>query len=960
MVQAAAADDAEIGGFDVFISYDHELARREADDLAPRLADGLRQRGFTVWVDRDLLASKWENQILKAARAAKRIVTLETERYFTRIWCLREFHIGVEEGTLARFQLEPCAPPPDLAERGGKFQAIDARGAGSRLAALVAEKLGIAPSQEPPRAARMVTRKADISALPKTARLIGRRRERDALRAAWRDGDCNIVALHAVGGAGKSAILHDFAEWLLDQGTATRVYAWSAYSQGTNAASGRDVETFITAALKFFGGDPSGLGSVAQAEALADIMAEERSALLLDGLEPLQSPPHVNRGRLTSKALTKLIKRLADLNGGLAALTSRQSFEELETRAARVLDIPLARLDEPDAVDLLKFLGARGRPRDFQAAVREVDGHALSVALVGNYVAATAGGDLAARRDLKFDALGALEDFDEADPTARFAARANKIAEGYLERLQDLEGAAGGGAPEHALLHILGLFDRPADGAAVRRLLAGPAIPGLTDALFVRFELGADGLTERTLSNRQTARQWHFAKNRLRRLGLLAKENEDDPDGLDAHPIIREYFKRRLKDTASEAWAEANERLYRHYSDAAPDLPDTLAQMQPLFHAITHGVAAGHVQECFDEIYYRRMRREHAHFLNHQLGAFEANLAALAAFFEAPWTKPNPTLRSHDQEAALNYAASALRGVGRLADAVAPFRTHTEQARDREVWTRAAIGADNLSLLLLALGRTAEAIDAAEEAVRYADRSDDRRQSGTSRAQLGETLHAAGEFLAADDLFRQAEAMHAEKQPDFPKLYSLPGYQYCDLLLTQGRAQEVLERYDLLLSWRQSGDSLLDRALEELLAARAHAALAQSAPERHLDAAARAFDSALGAFSVSADDMYLPLGHITRAAFRRQRAEKGHGAGGKLSFADLAARDLDDAQEIAEYSGMRLALCDIALERGLLAAGQHRDKRAARAQRDDAAELIEACAYRRRRPVLAQLDAALA
>ena len=54
----------------------------------------------------------------------------------------------------------------------------------------------------------------------------------------------------------------------------------------------------------------------------------------------------------------------------------------------------------------------------------------------------------------------------------------------------------------------------------------------------------------------------------------------------------------------------AHEILYRHYAAAAPDLPDTLDEMQPLFHAVQHGVKAGSCAEAYDEVYsgadYRR------------------------------------------------------------------------------------------------------------------------------------------------------------------------------------------------------------------------------------------------------------------------------------------------------------------------------------------------------------------
>ena len=79
----------------------------------------------------------------------------------------------------------------------------------------------------------------------------------------------------------------------------------------------------------------------------------------------------------------------------------------------------------------------------------------------------------------------------------------------------------------------------------------------------------------------------------MRKLRLLSKANPKDPHELDAHPVVRAFFAGRLEETAPEAAKAAHEILYRHYAAAAPDLPDTLDEMQPLFHAVQHGVKAG-------------------------------------------------------------------------------------------------------------------------------------------------------------------------------------------------------------------------------------------------------------------------------------------------------------------------------------------------------------------------------
>jgi hypothetical protein len=48
---------------------------------------------------------------------------------------------------------------------------------------------------------------------------------------------------------------------------------------------------------------------------------------------------------------------------------------------------------------------------------------------------------------------------------------------------------------------------------------------------------------------------------------------------------------------------------------------------------------------------------------------------------------------------------------------------------------------------------------------------------------LANAPHQQGERGPALGCFREAETMQAEHQPQYPQIYSLPGYRYCDLLL---------------------------------------------------------------------------------------------------------------------------------------------------------------------------------
>jgi hypothetical protein len=76
--------------------------------------------------------------------------------------------------------------------------------------------------------------------------------------------------------------------------------------------------------------------------------------------------------------------------------------------------------------------------------------------------------------------------------------------------------------------------------------------------------------------------EWRWALARLRQARLI----EDETGGvIDAHPLVREHFGAQLKAERPEAWRAGHGRLYEHLRDSAKRLPDTLAEMAPLFQA---------------------------------------------------------------------------------------------------------------------------------------------------------------------------------------------------------------------------------------------------------------------------------------------------------------------------------------------------------------------------------------
>ena len=542
----------------------------------------------------------------------------------------------------------------------------------------------------------------------------------------------------------------------------------------------------------------------------------------------------------------------------------------------------------------------------------------------------------------------------EFDETLIPAKRAQKVMRGYLEQFDRLEDSAGSGGPERALLHLLGLFDRPADGDAVDVLLAEP-IDGLTDDLFFRTDASVKEGGSKPLSLEERENRLWWAKARLRKLRLLASENKEDPNGLDAHPVVRAYFAERLMETAPEAAKIAHDRLYRHYAAQAPDLPDTLEDMQPLFHAIAHGVAAGHVQEAFDEVFWRRIQRANEDYLLRVHGAFSPYTAMLAHFFDPPWTTPHPDLRPGHQAWVLNSAAFALTSLGRLVESVEPRRAGLEMRVNSKLWKNAAIAGGTLCETLLTLGRVNEALPIAQTALEHAKESDDKTQIEINHSYLANAQLAAGGLDDSLASFQQAEAMAAERDPEDPELYSQRGYRYGDLLLARGETDDALRRGQYILAMAESykgyGPYFQDSGYAHLLIGRAQHELNQPETLTSLDAAVDGLRKA-------GVEMFLPQALLARAAWYRDQA-----AAGDTTATDKALQDLNEVEEIAGDE-MERYLVDLALERARLAldvSTAFTDPfTTARTHTDAAAALIAKTGYHRRDRDLAELQTRLA
>ncbi|MGB7000851.1 MAG: TIR domain-containing protein [Halobacteriota archaeon] len=758
--------------------------------------------------------------------------------------------------------------------------------------------------------------KIALAKLPSTnPELFGRDNELKMLDEVWDNTGTNIISLVAWGGVGKTALVNSWLHQMQQEHFrgAERVFGWSFYSQGAAEGKQASADQFIASALKWFGDPEPDAGSPwEKGERLAEFVRNQKTLLILDGLEPLQHPFREEEGRIKDPGLQSLVRELAHYNPGLCVITTRLDVDDLKDFSGTTAENKhLEYLSDEAGMELLKYLGVKGTDDELKQAVREFDGHALALMLLGTYLSIVYKGDIEKR-----DRIARLT------KEKKYGGHARRVMESYEIWFKD--------QPELDILRIMGLFDRPAESGAIEVLRAAPPINGLTTKLM-------------DLSHED----WQFALNNLRKAGLLAKEDSGMPDTLDCHPLIREHFGDELKENNTEAWKEAHYRLYEYFKNQAKEYPDTIEEMSPLYAAVAHGCQAGNYQDAMDEVYNRRIRRGNGAFDTKKLGAFGANLVAISGYFDSFWDKPVAGLTEDIKGYILNQAGFDLRALGHLKEAVQPMQAAIEAYIAQETWGYAAISAGNLSQLYLTIGDIALALKYANQSVDLADRSGDAFLRMCNRTALADALHQAGRQSEAESLFREAEKLQKDQQPEYPILYSLQGFQYCDLLLSQGKYQEVLSRAEKFFDWRLPSDSLLGIALEYLSLGRAHLLQAIQESSQNFTQAAEHLNQAVDGLRQSGNQDDVPRGLLARAELYRVQAEY-----------EKAQHDIEEAMTTAKRGEMGLHQADCQLEYARLYLAM-RDEDRAREHLTIAREMIVQMGYHRRDHEVEEVEAML-
>ncbi len=678
----------------------------------------------------------------------------------------------------------------------------------------------------------------------------------------------------------------------------------SASSPGRSAAAGRALTCSSSGRWRGSATPIRARGSPwDRGERLAALAGERRTLLVLDEIDSLQLPPGPGEGRLRDQALQALLTSLAGNSRGLCVLTGRFPVADLarfEGRTARRID--LEHLPTAAGVRLLRALGVRGDDTELRQAVNEFGGHALALTLLGSYLSYAEGGDIRSRRE-----VGRLEE------DLRLGGQARRVLAAFERRFKH--------GPEGAVLLLLG----SSTGRPAARRWPPCADPPIFAAVNAGWALGED--------------EWRETVARLRHVELLTEQAADAPDVLDAHPLVREHFAQQLRRQLPKVWGDGHARLYEHFRRAAPELPETLEEMTPLYEAVLHGCQAGLHQRAFDEVYWPRVCRGEEFFNKRVLGTHDLDLAVLTAFFEMPWSRPVEGLREESRACVLACAGAFLWAVGRLKEAGEPMALALAASKASKDWGGAA-GAPATSPNCPRSPGTWMRPGLAGEAVALAKEAGDTFWVAYNRAMLADVLLQVGELDEAKAVCPPLSALGPPTVRCHHLPYAVAAFRGLDLLLEDGQYEAAQTGAGHFLAWSgRVGAGPLASGLAHLALGQAHLAEGkrQDAPNPGVFDAARVhLEQAVAALRRAGYQDDLPRALLARAALRTT----GRDWAG-------ASADLVEAQRIARHCGMPLHLadCEIGFARLGLRMG---DYSGARQRLAAATKLVQRSGYRRR------------
>jgi transcriptional regulator with XRE-family HTH domain/tetratricopeptide (TPR) repeat protein len=560
--------------------------------------------------------------------------------------------------------------------------------------------------------------------LPLARHFVGREGVLARLRA-WFEQPAGGVALVAgVGGAGKTSVVARFLSFVSEQAQSSGLFVWSFYEDPR-------VEAFFEQAVAYFvpGGEECKPGE--RASALESALRGGRHLIVLDGMELMQETGSpgltyggggslTTYGRIEDTSLRRLLGRLArGLGSSRCLVTSRIDLTDLTHDDQGFVSLRLSPLSDAEGQALLRSWGIHGDAHELAPLLSRVEGHALSVAMIGSYASTFLAGS--ASRALDIDLGSAARE----DPAAR---RLLDVLGSYAKALS---------AEERDLMARLSLFPSGAD----MRVLAAIARAGggVAEALTAKSE-----------------EQLRSALRRLERLGLVF--GSADGARYTTHPFIGQYFRSLLRVDPAEIHAVTRATLADQL-ESHRVRPTGKALLDAYEDLLTHTRAAGALEEAW--AIYRRSMGGFAQ-LGLRLGEMTRGARVLRGFLSTGPEAVDPRL-SIDTRGRVLYDLGLYTGaLGDLSYAARCYRTHNEVMHGEANLPARVVGLRTLAYTERLQGELRDALALATASTDLAAVAELPGEVARSLALKASILHDTGQVTLAREAFDEVRRMGDE------------------------------------------------------------------------------------------------------------------------------------------------------------------------------------------------------
>lgn len=582
---------------------------------------------------------------------------------------------------------------------------------------------------------------------------VGRKEILEIITEWYKNPNVHIGALIGWGGEGKSALTRKWYDTLKENNIHPHAIFWWGFYRNAY------LDSFLDSLFNYLSQGRFSLDdyrtSWLKVDKIKELLLEGEYLIILDGLEEMQKGEESGEmfGCMLHREFSEILKFLADTQfKGLCFITSRYPLIDIKKWEGSLYQwVEVERLSIEEGRALFEKIGVKGNQGEIYAIIEDYKGHALSLTLLATYLAEDHKGDIKKAKE--------IPPF-YSDKEA--GGKAHRILLWYEKQLTEAQ---------RLFMKIFSLFGRtvrPDDFEGVFRSKMGIAINQvLIDMSIFSFNRMKDNLYDRR----------------------LISKGQDDTYA--THPLIKGYFESIMNEDDKKA---CHRKIYEYIGTYAPEKPETLEEMQPLFEQVYHGCAAGLYDEVYNDVYQDKIQRWNEYYLVLKLGAWGTDLDLVLNFFPSRDTSKIPLVsKMTGQIDLINEAGTALLCIGKPSLAEDLLLRTIKMSIQIKDYKNASIAYRTLAENQFRIGEIIKAKESAENAVKMAEAADMPRQQVRSKSFLAYTLFLLGKTELAGNLFNKADGLQRKIDPDAGILYSIEGIFYADFLIILGRNNEALK-----------------------------------------------------------------------------------------------------------------------------------------------------------------------